>query len=306
MENGEIGLRGRIAFATRDAYDFYAAGNNELSAGYRHRIREVRNPEDMGYDFVMVSIDSVNHVALVPNGRGGAGVRVLDSVQAAVKHTGGLKMKKGFLAFFGVGRVKDENFKLSSVLFDSVAKAHTLDEAAMEKEIADVMAHVTVLGDSEARELLIGAVTDCYKYPVEVIAQKEKIGGKIDRLYARCRAADAEAVQRILDDEGEDGGEGGEDGKDKKDAGADGGKAVKDSKPPDYAAMVDEAVQKAVASVTDSFDGKIEAIVKKQLGLDGEKKAAAGGQTTAAATDSAAGASGEDASFLVRGIFGGR
>jgi hypothetical protein len=309
VEGGEIGLRGRIAFATRDAYDFYMAGNRELSAGYRHHIREVRNPEDTGYDFVMELIDSVNHMALVPQGRGGSGVRVLDmgSIQAVVKHAGGLRVKNGFLAFLGIGKAKDENFKLSSVLLESVAKAHTLDAAALEKEIAGVMSHVIALGDSEAKELLVGAVTDCYKHPVEVIAQKEKVGGKIDELYVKCRAADAEAVQRILDGDGSAGaGKDGEDGKDKggEDGKDKGGKDTKDAVPQDYASLVDAAVQKAVAAATDSFDAKIEAIVKKQLGLDGDKKPGADSRAAGSATDGAATDGVEDASYLVRGLFG--
>jgi hypothetical protein len=304
VDNGEIGLRGQIAFATRDVYDFYAAGNKELSAGYRHHLREARDPEDAGYDFLMEAIDSVNHVALVPRGRGGSEVRVLDSIQAAVKNTGGLAMRNGFLNFLGIGKVKDEGFKFSSVLLDSVAKVHTLDDAAREKEIAGVMTHVVSLGDSEARELLVGAVADCYKHPVEVLAEKEKVGGKIDELYAKCRSADAEVVQRILD------GDGGDDNKDKdkdKGKGADKDKdkdAGKDTK--DYAALVDTAVQKAVAAALDSFDAKIDAAVKKQLGVDTDKKPGADTRTAGSATDSLGGGSDEDASYLVRGVFGSR
>jgi hypothetical protein len=313
VEDGEIGLRGQIAFTTRDAYDFYMSGNRELSVGYRHCLREVRNPEDAGYDFMMESIDSVNHVSLVPRGRGGSDVRVLDSM-AVNRCTGGLKMKKGFLDFLGIGRAKDENFKLSSVLLASVAKAHSLDSAALETEIAGIMSHVTALGDSEAKELLVGAVTDCYKYPVEVIARKDTVGDKIDELYAKCRAADAEAVQRIFDGDGKDKKSG--EGNETKDKKSGEGNETKDKKSgegnetKDYAAQVDIAVRKAVAAVTDSFDAKIEAIVKKQLGLDKDAKGGAdthiAGAVADGFADGSADGSGEDASYLVRGVFGNR
>jgi hypothetical protein len=302
LDDGEIGLRGSVAFFTRDAYDFYMAGNKEVSVGYIHRLREVRDADKAGYDLIMESIESVNHACVVPQGRGGASVRVLDSVQTTAKNTGGVKMMNGFLTFLGIGKAKDENFKLSQVLLDSVAKVHTLDQAGIDTEVAGVMAHVNALGDSEAKELLLGAVTDCFKHPVEVIAQKDKVGSKIDDLYGKCRAADAEAVQRILDgDDGKD-----KNGKDTKDGGD--GKDVKDAAPKDFNAVIDAAVQKAVVAVKDGFEAKIDESVRKALGLEEEKSktAAADNRGSGGANDGAAGASGEDASFLVRGYFGSR
>jgi hypothetical protein len=310
LEDGEIGLRGSVAFFTRDAYDFYMAGNREISVGYVHHLREVRDADRVGYDLIMESIDSVNHACVVPRGRGGAGVRVLDSMQGAIKNTGGVKMMNGFLAFLGIGKAKDENFKLSQVLLDSVAKVHTLDQEGIDREVAGVMAHVNALGDSGAKELLLGAVTDCFKHPVEVIAQKDKVGGKIDELYGKCRAADAEAVQRILDSDGAgDGEDGGEDKKkDPDDEDKDKKKGAKDAAPKDFAGAIDAAVQKAVAAVKDSFEAKIDESVRKALGLDEDKnrKPAADERTTGAAADSAGEASGGDGSFLVRGMFGNR
>ena len=303
LDDGEIGLKGSVVFFTRDAYDFYAAGNKEVSVGYVHHLRGVRDPDEAGYDFIMESIDSVNHVCVLPQGRGGAGVRVLDSALAAYGNTGGIKMRHGLLAFLGIGNVRDENFKLSKVLLDSVAKVHTLDQAGMDREVAGVLAHVNALGDGEAKELLIGAVTDCFKHPVEVIAQKDKVGEKIDDLYGKCRAADAEAVQRILDSDSSDKDKG---DKDKGDKDGDGkGKDVKDAAPKDLAGMIDAAVQRAVGAVKDGFEAKIDESVRKALNLDGDKdrKPAAGAGITAAASD---GAASEDASFLVRGYFGSR
>jgi hypothetical protein len=306
LEDGEIGLKGSVAFFTRDAYDFYMAGNKEVSVGYTHHLREVRDADKAGYDLIMESIDSVNHACVVPRGRGGASVRVLDSIQTATKNTGGVKMRKGFLAVLGICRAKDENFKLSQVLFNSVAKVHTLDQAGIDTEVAGVMEHVNALGDSEAKELLIGAVTDCFKYPVEVIAQKDKVGEKIDDLYAKCRAVDAEAVQRILDsddDKDKDKDKGKKDPK-----GADDGKDTKDAGLKDFDAVIDAAVQKAVAATKDSFEAKIDESVRKALGLDEDKKTKLAADTRASggANDNAADGLDEDASYLVRGVFGNR
>jgi hypothetical protein len=301
LEDGEIGLKGSVVFFTRDAYDFYAAGNKEVSVGYVHRLREVRDADGAGYDLIMESIESVNHACVVPRGRGGAGVRVLDGIQTTVKNTGGVEMRNGFLAFLGIGRAKDENFKLSQVLLDSVVKVHTLDQAGIDKEVAGVLAHVNALGDGEAKELLLGAVADCFKHPVEVVAQKDKVGERIDALYSKCRTADAEAVQRILDG----GGEGDKDEDKDKDKS---GKDVKDAAPKDFNAAIDAAVQKAVAAVKDGFEAKIDESVRKALGLneDKNKGAAADGRASGGANDAAGGGAGEDASFLVRGVFGNR
>jgi hypothetical protein len=306
MDDGEIGLKGSVAFLTRDAYDFYMAGNKEISVGYTHFVREVRDADRVGYDLVVESIECVNHTCVLPRGRGGPEVRVLDSAPVVTKNAGGVKMKSGFLAFLGIGRVRDENFKLSRVLLDGVAKVHTLDQAGIDTEVAGVMAHVNALGDSEAKELLVGAVTDCFKHPVEVIAQKDKVGEKIDDLYGKCRVADAAAVQRILD-----GGEGDTDAnknKGKPDPGADDGKGVKDAAPKDFDAAIDAAVQKALGAVTDSFGAKIDESVRKALGLDENtlQKPAAAGSPSGDVNDGAGSTSGEDASFLVRGYFGNR
>jgi hypothetical protein len=308
LDGGEIGLKGRLAFFTRDAYEYYEAGNKEVSTGYVYTVREAKDAEAAGYDYIMESIEDVNHACVTRAGRGGASVRVLDSKTEVYSGNGGVKMKKGFLAMFGIGKAKDSGFAFSGVLLDSVAKVHSLDEAGLTSEIAGVMAHVNDLGDSEAKELLIGAVSDCYKHPVEVLAQKDKIGEKIDELYNKCRAADAEAVKRILDAEG---------GKDKpcdkcgkspcecksEGDGTDGKASAKDSGAA-YEAVIDAAVQKAVSQVLSGIDSKITDSVRKTLGLE-EVKPAAGVDARAAATDGASGA-GEDASFLVRGCFGAR
>jgi hypothetical protein len=308
LENGEVGLKGKIAFFTRDAFDFYGEGNRETSAGFQKVVREVSNSDELGYDFVLKEITKVNHIAIVPQGRGGVGVRVMDAAASIDKGIGGNtmggKIRGGILERLGIVKAKDENFKFSTVLLESVAKVHSLDAAALEKEVATVMGHVNVFGDNESKEVLVGMVTDCYKHPVEVIAAKDKVAVKVDELYVACRDADSAVVKRILDSASVGDKKDGED--DKEDDKGESAKAdAKDAAPKDLSAVIDEAVQKAVqnavVAVTDSFEAKIEANVKKALGLEGEKGKPATGQVLTDATDSAAV---EDASFLVRGCFG--
>ena len=304
LAGGEIGLKGRLAFFTKDAYDYYEAGNKEVSAGYKYTVREVKDADTVGYDYIMDSIVDVNHACVTRSGRGGAAVRVLDSKITVCNDNGGVKMLNGFLSFLGIGKAQDANFKFSSVLLESVAKVHSLDEAGLTREITGVMAHVKELGDSDEKELLVGAVTDCFKHPVEVIAQKDKVGEKIDALYAKCRALDAEAVKKII-------GEGGqEDDKESDDKNKKSGekkpeeKDAKDAKSQDFGAVIDAAVEKAVAAATDSFEGKIDASVRKALGLDTGTKPVVEAPAAGQAQDGAGSTQSEDASYLVSGLFG--
>ena len=167
LPDGEIGLKGKIAFFTRSAYDYYMSGSRETSAGYAKKIVYSDNPDKDGFDWILTGITSVNHEAVLPQGRGGSEVRVMDKA-AEINSNGGIgmatKAKGGFLAFLGIGKTKNEKF--SEVLLGSVAKVRSLDAAGVEKEVTAVMAHVNILGDSEAKEVLVGAVTDCFKNPV--------------------------------------------------------------------------------------------------------------------------------------------
>jgi hypothetical protein len=323
LEGGEVGLKGQIAFFTRDAYDYYMSGGRETSAGYTHVTRAVENPDEVGYDFVLDEIRDVNHVCVTQRGRGGKTVRVMDSLAVINKEIGGNmsgKVRPGFLSFIGIGKPKDNAPKFSSVLLDSVAKVHSLDAAGVEKEVAQVMTQVTVLGDSEARELLVGAVADCFKHPVEVLAAKDDVGKRVDELYGKCQSADADVVKRILDadkkDEKEDGEkkdekEEKEDGKDKdkkKDEKKDESKESTDSKESkDSSSAVDAAVKKAVeaavSAVADTFEKKIDASVRKALGLSEDGKS---GNKDSRETDVTDSVGDEDYSSLVRGVFGQR
>jgi len=305
LPDGEVGLKGKIAFFTADAYDYYMSGSKETSAGYSKTLVYSEDPDKDGFDWVMTGITAVNHVAVLPQGRGGSVVRVLDKT-AELNNSGGNEMVKaigGFLNSLGIGKPKDEKFKFSEVLMGSVAKAHTLDAAGLEKEVAGVMAHVNILGDSEPKALLVGAVTDCFKHPVEVLAAKDAVAKKLDELYVKCRDADLEVVSRILDsssakkedDPEENDGEKGKKKEDKKEDKKEG----KDAAPFNYEAVLEAAVQKAATVFAESLDAKIDACVKKVLGLD-EKPA-----FSRAETDALDGVD-VDASFLVRGIWGNR
>jgi hypothetical protein len=299
---GVIWLTNDVVFYDRKAYDDYKNGKVELSASYDAKFVFADDPETAGYDTVLVDIPAVNHVALVDRARAGPGARVLDSAAIIDKEMGkigGTNMKGGFLTLFGIGKTKDENFTFSAALMDSLVKAKTLDATGIEKEIAGIVVHVAALGDSEAKEVLAGAVADCFKNAEAVLARREEVSKKIDELYGKCRDADSEAVRRILGT--------GSDGEEKeKEKEKDSGKAKdgknNDTRPPDMEAVINAAVEKAFSKVNDGIDAKIDAAMKKALGTTGESA----GKTTDPGDGRTDDGINEDASFLVRGIFGSR
>ena len=297
----EIWVTGDVVFYDRTAYEAYKNGKVELSAGYDIKLGVVQDAKVAGYDVVLLDIPKVNHVALCDMARAGHNARVLDSLKIFERGIGGFGMAEktkilgGFLSLFGIGKSKDESFKFSKVLMDSIAKMGTLDAEGINKEVAGVMSHVASFGDSDERGLLIGAITDCFKHPVEVLAQREVISVKLDELYGKCQDAETAAVARILDEGKKDGD--GEDEDDKKG----GSNTANDAA--DIPAIVDAAVTKALGAFSDNISALVDTAVRKNLGLDDDEKGKEGIGDNRQMTDSAAG---EDASWLLKGVFGQR
>jgi hypothetical protein len=298
--NDEVYVTNDVVFYDRKAYEDYRNGKVELSARYDAKYGLVDDEEVCGYSSVLLDIPSVNHVALVERARAGHEAKIIDGLETG---NGGLgmKIKGGFLSFFGIGKSKDDSFKFSTVLMDSLGKVKA-GEATVEKEIPGVAVHFASLGDSEAKELLTGAVADCYKNVDAVLARKDEIGERLDELYGKCQDADNDAVKRILEGPGEPDGKKAEK-KEKEDGTA---------KTNDSAAigdLVSAAVEKAMAKINDgisaSINDKVDAAMKNALGTGADKKDPAP-PVTGAATSLNDSYTGDDASYLVRGVFGNR
>ena len=197
--DGDVWLVGDVVFYDRKAYDDYKSGKVELSASYDVKLGVADDPDKIGYDAILLDIPAVNHEALCDAARAGHNARVLDSLNITGGNGMAVKVISGFLGLFGIGKAKDASFKFSKVLMDSIEKMKTLKPDEVDKEVACVMSHVTSLGDSEERALLVGAVSDCYKHSTEVLAKKDEISVKIDELYGKCQDADAAAAAKILD-----------------------------------------------------------------------------------------------------------
>jgi hypothetical protein len=287
MNDGEVGLFGKMAFYTQDGYSYYEGGGKETSADYRSVVK----PDPTGkHDFVLTDILSVNGVVLTQRGRGGPSVRVQDSLNIF----GGKTMagKKGALGIFGIGRSKDDKFSLSELILGHVKKLHTMDAAAQQKAVTEVMGYVNDLGEGKHKDLLIGAVKDAFSHPSEVIAKETDVKRTIDGLYQGALAVDLKDAEDIIKSLGT------------QDGGADAEKAKKEAEekeaaekkktqdaapltPESVVKMVDDALEKGLTRVTDGFAQKIATMVdesvQKALGVQPDKEK--GGKTTDGGTD---------------------
>jgi hypothetical protein len=319
-QDNEIFIKNKVVFYDRAAYDDYQAGKVELSASYDAVSVAVDNPEQAGYDFLLVDIPSVDHVALCDKARAGHNARILDSVniQRLFGGTGMAKEKKmpSLLAAIGISKSKDSAVTLSKAVLDSLTKVAAMDATALatglEKEVLGVMAHIASLGDSDVKSALVATVADSFKNPKDVLDKKDELGEVLDSLYAKCREEDEKAAKAVLDEITGKGKPCDKCGKspcecssasDKKPDGDDkGSTAAKDS-----ASLVDEAVAKALAGVTDSIVAGLEkklpvlvdASVAKALG---QEPASTGDNRAADSLDSDFADFG-DASFLLGDAF---
>ncbi len=304
MSNGEIGIFGKIAFYTRDGFEYYKQGNRETSADYR----SVCVPDESGkYDFILRDIQSVNGVVITSRGRGGPSVRIQDSAAYMV---GGITMagKKGVLSFLGIGRTKDESFKLSKVVLDGVKTLHTLDAAGKERLVGEIMGHVVDLNDGEQKEQLIGAIKDSLNNPLDVAKQEEKVARVIDGLYDACLTlGDAEAqeyLKSLAEGKTQDTTAADDKAKDAK---------VKDDKTQDTKAAdgktkdsltTDQMIDAIVAKVNDSVGSLIDVKIKEALGIKEGAKTQDGGTATHTEDGGLDEYIKEEGSFLLDSAFG--
>lgn len=79
-DRDEVGIRSTCMLSDDEALDAYNRGEIQLSPGYVAEFdwKKGKAPDGEEYDAVMKKITEVNHVALLPSGRGGAEAAVLD------------------------------------------------------------------------------------------------------------------------------------------------------------------------------------------------------------------------------------
>lgn len=77
----EVGIRSTVMLGDQEALDAYSRGEVQLSPGYYADFewQKGTSPDGQEYDIIMRKINSVNHLALLPCGRGGSDAVVLDN-----------------------------------------------------------------------------------------------------------------------------------------------------------------------------------------------------------------------------------
>lgn len=79
-EKDEVGIRSNVMLGDQEAINAYNRGEIQLSPGYvaEFEWKKGTDPHGNAYDIVMKEITGVNHLALLPAGRGGSYAVVLD------------------------------------------------------------------------------------------------------------------------------------------------------------------------------------------------------------------------------------
>lgn len=80
----EVGICSTVMLQDKEALDAYNRGEIQLSPGYVAEFEWQKGtaPDGQEYDIIMRSITEVNHLALLPNGRGGEDAVVMDQAPA--------------------------------------------------------------------------------------------------------------------------------------------------------------------------------------------------------------------------------
>lgn len=83
-DKDEVGIRSTVMMYDEEALRAYDNGEIQLSPGYiaDFEWKKGTAPNGEEYDIVMKEITDVNHLALLPNGRGGSDAVVLDNAPA--------------------------------------------------------------------------------------------------------------------------------------------------------------------------------------------------------------------------------
>jgi hypothetical protein len=123
--NDEIIIRSSVNLVDRDVIKAYDSGVRDVSPGYIASFswREGETKQGERYQIVMDDIESVNHLALVPEGRGGPTVRIMDSGDGVRKLTSGLfKWVKNLFVLDAAGK------SFREVLNDAIRNRDSLTE----------------------------------------------------------------------------------------------------------------------------------------------------------------------------------
>jgi len=177
IDDTDIGLRSSLVFNSKSLYNYYKAGNKEVSVGYLEKREIVK--DNPNYDIIMLSIEEVNHCAVTAKGRGGQSVAILDSI------IGGMKsMRTGLFHFLKrKGKTEDSAAPFSPRVFAALDEAKGKEGEDFEAVVTSVFDSVGGLKDGEQKEQLANMVRDAFENPDEALANKEELSKVLDSVY---------------------------------------------------------------------------------------------------------------------------
>jgi len=195
--DNEIFITNEVAFYDNGAYNDYLSGKKEVSAGYSADSKPVDNPDEVGYDFIMQEIKSVNHVAMCDTGTARAGHNARISDTMVLNQLGGKGMGKTVAELIGLKR---RPVTFSGTVFDSLneVKKNKFSEDSVAKEAKKINdTFLASLGDSKEKETLKMQIADCFTHVDSVLEKEKEIGATLDEAYDECKKSDRIVADRL-------------------------------------------------------------------------------------------------------------
>ena len=131
----------------------------ELSPGYlsENRWQPGIAPDGEPYEILCTSIDSINHLAIVNEARGGKDMKILDGGKKLMIHSGLIRAVKKRLA--GVFDSKDSQ-SFETVVDEITSTLQNIDDEELKAKTASLVGYCDDLPDSEEKEKLLRYIAD--------------------------------------------------------------------------------------------------------------------------------------------------
>jgi len=191
--NDEIIIRSSVNLVDRDVIRAYDSGIREVSPGYIAKFswKDGETAQGLRYNIVMDDIESVNHLALVPEGRGGPTVRIMDSGEEVRQLTSGLFrwIKRLFVA-------DDSGKTFREILNDAILNRGSLSESDFDGIRDGIMPAVDDIPECSDKIALKRMIYDLWSIKNLTADGAMKYGSVVCDLYERL---DTESTKSVTD-----------------------------------------------------------------------------------------------------------
>ena len=187
----EVNLRTSMTIMRQDALDAYNSGVHEMSPGYNahFKFESGKSPNGEDYDIIMDAINDVNHNAIVPSGRGGSQVKILDSKGGNMnvrKIMSGLwlyvKRKTGLVTDTDMGKFRES-------INEIVKNRASLSDQDFASRIDGLKAICADMPDSDEKEKLYRFIDDFKIVKEKDDKQAEEAANIISDLFEKLDTA---------------------------------------------------------------------------------------------------------------------